>query len=779
MNQPDNKSKILSAMEQCGAFEPTQMDQAREFANRAGDTRAFARLLLSNQILTQWQLQRLASGRRKLTLGKYVLLNQVDGRAVPTYLAVHPGMERKVEIRLISDEILDLARAYADSDHPGLIHVFDLDADGQLQFLVTETVNGLQFEPYWAKHSDLGVFVQQFRQAIEAMHGLHDCRLSCADIEPNQFWIDASQTLKMGVDDFRKIRECTPEFASDDLRAIVQLFRERSHALGMASVCQMLEPLEQVESLSYGEVLATVKRFQAARTTHEAHDDQSDVARNRVPYPILLAGIALVAIVCGLGMAAIGMQLRSNQQAARVEVTETPDNDWWKKKTSSGKDSKSVVDKANAPRPDAEDSTSIKESEPNTIVSSGLGAALQEPGEGESGANLEEKKETVTAPETPGFEADAMPNAASNTNKQTTESRSVPAPVREEDQPSMEVLQDPFASWPSAFDLPHSVTDNQVALANFATTNGQPIDWSELTIALLGAETAHRGSISFQITAATDSQGDLPEWVLQMEMQGDAQPIAKLHIAENRLMFSWTPQEARSNLCNHLRNCVLRFGYESFSAEVALRSVVIDDRPIWVSCLEPTVVPKVAIEWPPSAEATFLAVTIGEQAFAGMKAGDATSIDKPASVQVLVKNVPQIEYEVQLDQKKDRITVNGFLLQPDGVNAIALNVESIQAANLQRVALRNQADLLRRNKSKLRDIPNPRRKILETEVEAQIRLAKSMDDQIEKTLELCDKIESSGAGRKIDVRIFLKVGDREVDLWSTRSDVNEANRPES
>ena len=116
------------------------------------DPRKIANKLVRDKLLTTWQAKHLLSGRSRLTLGNYRLLNRINRDELgDRFEAVHSQLGRKVVIQIFPSSInaneelrgsvLKVMQELTELDHPHLVHIYDVDQEGDRYFLVNEFVD--------------------------------------------------------------------------------------------------------------------------------------------------------------------------------------------------------------------------------------------------------------------------------------------------------------------------------------------------------------------------------------------------------------------------------------------------------------------------------------------------------------------------------------------------------------------------------------------------------------------------------------------------------------
>jgi hypothetical protein len=128
-------------------------------ADEAAIAKAVADRLVEQGLLTPFQAAQLLMGRKKFQLGHYRILSQIGkGGMGLVFLAEHELMGRKVAIKVLprkkvteqSEEAFRREiRMLGRLDHENLVRAFDAGFDGNVFYMVTEFIDGLDLNrPY-------------------------------------------------------------------------------------------------------------------------------------------------------------------------------------------------------------------------------------------------------------------------------------------------------------------------------------------------------------------------------------------------------------------------------------------------------------------------------------------------------------------------------------------------------------------------------------------------------------------------------------------------------
>ena len=130
-------------------------DQLKPWLASAEDTdpMKLASKMVRDKLLTPWQAKFLISGRSRLRVGNYILQTRTSSDELgDKFEAFHASLNRKVVIQFfpsaiakdeeLLEKLLKKLRQITELDHPNLVHVYDVDQEGERYFLITEFVEG-------------------------------------------------------------------------------------------------------------------------------------------------------------------------------------------------------------------------------------------------------------------------------------------------------------------------------------------------------------------------------------------------------------------------------------------------------------------------------------------------------------------------------------------------------------------------------------------------------------------------------------------------------------
>ncbi|MEM7453258.1 MAG: protein kinase [Planctomycetota bacterium] len=172
------------------------------------DPSKLAKSLIRAGLLTKWQAKYLHSGRTRLRIGSYRLLDRIRRDDYgDRFLAVHEQLDRRVEIQILPDELAqnpELREAFTERagvaatiDHPNLVHVYDVDEAGGRFYLILEHVEGKTLGeqvPNGLVPLDVARVV---RQAISGLSMAHNNRIIHGQLRPRNILVSDRNEIKI------------------------------------------------------------------------------------------------------------------------------------------------------------------------------------------------------------------------------------------------------------------------------------------------------------------------------------------------------------------------------------------------------------------------------------------------------------------------------------------------------------------------------------------------------------------------------------------------------
>jgi len=170
---------------------------------------ALADCLVKQQTLTKFQAKELLAGKQKFSLGQYQILDEIGrGGMGQVFRARHVLMGRTVAIKVLplkkstheteaafQREIRMLARL----DHVNLVRALDAGHDGNVYYLVTELVSGLDLRRQVLKHGrlDESTAASVISQAAVGLAYAHGQGLFHRDVKPANLLVTPEGHVKV------------------------------------------------------------------------------------------------------------------------------------------------------------------------------------------------------------------------------------------------------------------------------------------------------------------------------------------------------------------------------------------------------------------------------------------------------------------------------------------------------------------------------------------------------------------------------------------------------
>lgn len=171
--------------------------------------RLLADTLVEQEVLTEYQADQLLAGRRKFFLGQYLITDWIgQGGMGQVFKAIHQVMGRECAVK-----VLPLARATQDArnsfareirmqsklDCPFLVRAFDAGQDGNVHYLVTEYVPGMDLRRLVKSRGALPIqyAARIIMQAALGLEYAHAKGLVHRDVKPGNILVTPSGDAKV------------------------------------------------------------------------------------------------------------------------------------------------------------------------------------------------------------------------------------------------------------------------------------------------------------------------------------------------------------------------------------------------------------------------------------------------------------------------------------------------------------------------------------------------------------------------------------------------------
>ena len=171
--------------------------------------KAVADRLVEQGLLTPFQASQLLMGRKKFQLGHYRILSQIGkGGMGLVFLAEHELMGRKVAIKVLprkkvteqSEEAFRREiRMLGRLDHTNLVRAIDAGFDGNVFYMVTEFIDGLDLNRLVKKYGCLtdDVAASIISQAARALGYAHENKIVHRDVKPGNIFVGFDGCVKL------------------------------------------------------------------------------------------------------------------------------------------------------------------------------------------------------------------------------------------------------------------------------------------------------------------------------------------------------------------------------------------------------------------------------------------------------------------------------------------------------------------------------------------------------------------------------------------------------
>jgi autotransporter-associated beta strand protein len=211
-----SSSTLLALIRQNGVIDEARLDaflrtQPPSLAT-GEDARPLAEALVREKLLTQFQCNLLLSGKsRNLRIaGKYRLLERLGAGGMGlVYLCEHILMKRLVALKVLptnlageagnKERFLREAQAAAALKHPNIVQAFDVDAEGNVHYLVMEYVPGVNLDRLVSKIGPLDQVraAHYIAQAADGLQHAAERGMVHRDIKPSNLLLDREGTVKI------------------------------------------------------------------------------------------------------------------------------------------------------------------------------------------------------------------------------------------------------------------------------------------------------------------------------------------------------------------------------------------------------------------------------------------------------------------------------------------------------------------------------------------------------------------------------------------------------
>ena len=200
--------EYFALLERSGVLADANLANAKSLVPETPDVREFARLCVTRNWLTDWQARFLMTGRHRLKVGHYRLLDHLPKQDIgDRFRALHHQLDRNVDVWLLPkaaeknkqlvQQFLQQAALVAELDHPHLLHVYDIDKDSDRYFLVFESEKGRALSSLPENSVDSAGIAKIVLQILEGTHHAHEHNVLHGKLEASHIRVDEKGDVKV------------------------------------------------------------------------------------------------------------------------------------------------------------------------------------------------------------------------------------------------------------------------------------------------------------------------------------------------------------------------------------------------------------------------------------------------------------------------------------------------------------------------------------------------------------------------------------------------------
>ena len=226
----DSKTEFINNLKKSSVIDADRLTEWLS-VTKAETPNELAKYLVRDELLTKWQAKYLLSGRSRLEIASYQLLDRTSrDKLGDRFLAVHTSLARKVDLQVFSSELtedetrckpfLKKASQIAKLDHPNLVHVYDIDQEGGRYFLVTEHVDGTTLDEIPRTQITEEDVARVLDQAIKGITHAHENDIIHGNIQQTDLILVDKQHLKIQNLAISPLREHSESEPTSDFKAI-------------------------------------------------------------------------------------------------------------------------------------------------------------------------------------------------------------------------------------------------------------------------------------------------------------------------------------------------------------------------------------------------------------------------------------------------------------------------------------------------------------------------------------------------------------------------------
>ncbi len=620
--------EYFALVEKSEILDDSDLAKIRESYGDIEDPRQLASSLSDAQFLTPWQSKFFVTGRHRLKIGQYILLDRFQKDELgDRFLALHQQLDRKVDMHLfpanlgknktLFKEFLDQSSQVAKLDHPNLSHLYDVDCENDRYYFVFEHEQGITVEKVPIGRLSSEDIASLVRQSLQGLCYAHERDIIHGKLTESQLsWTDEKtvRIRNIGLADlFARLREANDEideFAlppqkSDDISAVGvvarKLFQQHIGKALTPSDQQLVAFLSSISKYLPGQSLTPqefinklddwLEKHGTSQTTHakaeeaDADDRQektsvtSEASQNNQRRKAILALAASVILIASVAAAAWYFAGGDNQQVAN---NISGSSDGAEKKRDEGKP-KEKSDKTagnnggdepvNDPLADA---LAVHQKDVQAIEEQKTAEGQQAPNDKskDDATKTNDQVASGIEPDKPNENKTFDPFELPKKN-QSDVSANQPSENTAKDKPAEPnnhavALKAPFADLNDAVDIPlvvkgTPVSDEQVLGKVYTGDNHL------LGIDLIFDPLVAKQNVSFEMTRSDENK---QLWFIRFQERSRDKmlTVAEIEKKQDDLVFRWLASAESKPYVNYLRNCLLKLMTRNETRMLKLRT---------------------------------------------------------------------------------------------------------------------------------------------------------------------------------------------------------------
>ena len=298
-----SKNDFIDGLKKSGVIEKPQLEEWLAKC-KLDSVQEVATSLVKDKLLTKWQAKYLLSGRTRLDIGSYRLLERITRDELgDRFLGFHTSLARKVVIQVLPAELsknkdsfsgfIKKASDAAKLDHPNLIHVYDIDQEGGRYFLVTEFLEGESLAEKSKSEITESLTAKMVEESITGLEHAHDKGVVHGSIMASDVMFSKSGKCKIShiaISELRNQTDAAPN-PKDDFKAISKLgismlgkIPEESRAANFGELVGIVKSIKsgELEAIQKAKTALTQFCIETADSTF-AEDPLANVEGNILP----------------------------------------------------------------------------------------------------------------------------------------------------------------------------------------------------------------------------------------------------------------------------------------------------------------------------------------------------------------------------------------------------------------------------------------------------------------------------------------------------------------